>query len=192
MVNNGTQAPTAGAAAFNPQATGSTPVSLATSDVGVDPSSGTPTILTHHVPVPGAYNYVSGTPAPYTSGVTRAYSQHHTYKSLRDDLLYDGLDSKIKVKEECVKRLVKVMIVDPDENVNAKDSLLYNGELEFTDETDQELLAGIPVKELLEKHNEKRVNTLDKKRTAVSTERVTLEAIRMRDLRMHVVVFASF
>ena len=87
------------------------------------------------------------------------------------------------------RRLVQVFIVDPYESVPLKDCLLYKGELQLTDLTDQELFYEIDIKQLLDAHNEKRVKIVDKK----VKERVEhLEPARIRDLRMQIVTVAQF
>lgn len=90
------------------------------------------------------------------------------------------------------RRIVQIFIADPDERVALADSLLYQSEKPFlTDLTDQELFFEVPIKELLDKHNAKRLLTEDKK--ALQTTVVKhLEPIRVRDLRMTIVTVAEF
>lgn len=90
------------------------------------------------------------------------------------------------------KRIVRVYIVDPAEAVPAEKSLLYKSEELFTDLSDQELFFSIPIQDLLKKHNEYRVTLVDKKATARGQTEVRLDEIRIRDLRMQVVVLATF
>lgn len=87
------------------------------------------------------------------------------------------------------RRLVKVVIVDNDENVPLKDCVLYSGEEQMTDATDQELFFEIDIKQLLDSHNEKRVKLIDKK---VKERTENLEPAKIRDLKMVVVNIASF
>lgn len=87
------------------------------------------------------------------------------------------------------RRLIQVFICDPDENVPLKDSLLYSGEQQLTDLTDQELFFEIPIKDLLATHNEKRITFIDKK---VKERTQHLEPARVRDLRMVVTTVAQF
>lgn len=87
-------------------------------------------------------------------------------------------------------RLVKVFIVDPNVNLPLESRLLYNGEEKITDLTDQELFFEIDINGLLTKHNETRIKTEDKK--ANKDKPVYLEAARVRDLKMQVVVLAQF
>lgn len=87
------------------------------------------------------------------------------------------------------RRLVKVLIVDPEEEIPLDRCLLYNGEEHLTDLTDEELFFEIPVKELLDKHNEYR-ETVEKDTNRDKVE--FLKPVRIRDLRMVVVTVAAF
>lgn len=87
------------------------------------------------------------------------------------------------------RRLVKVIIVDPDENIPLGQCLLYSGDEKLTDATDQELFFEIDIKSLLDKHNEARVKVRDKK---VKERDEFLEPAKIRDLKMVVVNIASF
>ena len=88
------------------------------------------------------------------------------------------------------RRLVKIFMADPDENIPLEDCLLYSGKEFLTDLTDEELFFEIPVKELLDKHNIKRVKI--KKETASGRKTEYLKKARIRDLRMMVVTIAGF
>jgi hypothetical protein len=88
-----------------------------------------------------------------------------------------------------VRRLVKVIIVDPNENVSLTDCVLYNGEEKMTDATDQELFFEIDIKNVLDTYNAKRVLLIDKK---VKERTEYLEPAKVRDLKMVVVNIASF
>lgn len=87
------------------------------------------------------------------------------------------------------RRLVKVVIVDPNENVPLDDCVLYSGEEKLTDATDQELFFEIDIKGILEAHNAKRVTVVDKK---VKERTEYLEPAKIRDLKMVVVNVATF
>jgi len=87
-------------------------------------------------------------------------------------------------------RLVKVFIVDPNANLPLANRLLYQGDEKLTDLTDQELFFEVDINGLLAKHNEVRTKTEDKK--ANKDKPVYLEAARVRDLKMQVVVLAQF
>ena len=87
------------------------------------------------------------------------------------------------------RRLIKVIIVDPDENVPLEKCLLYSGEEKLTDLTDQELFYEIEIKDMLDDHNEVRAKIVDK---TVKERTEYLEPIKVRDLRMVVVTVAQF
>jgi hypothetical protein len=87
------------------------------------------------------------------------------------------------------RRLVQVYIADTDENVPLEHSLLYSGEQKLTDATDQELFFEIDIKAILEGHNAKRVNFVNKK---VKERTENLEPVKIRDLKMIVVNVATF
>lgn len=93
------------------------------------------------------------------------------------------------------KRLVKVIIVDPDEDVPVENSVLHIGSEMMTDLTDQELFFELPIKDLLEEHNAKRSDIKvkgKKKKKGDDDEQEYLEPIKIRDLVMHVLTIASF
>lgn len=107
--------------------------------------------------------------------------------------------NKIKpLKKEIVEdmlnqpRIVRIYIVDLDENLTLPDRLIFTSPETFTDATDTELFYDIDIKDLLAKHNEKRVKTLDKEATRDKGKDVFLEPVRVRDLYMtvsNIVVF---
>ncbi len=87
------------------------------------------------------------------------------------------------------RRLVQVFIADTDENVPLDDCLIYSGEQKLTDLTDQELFFEIDIRTLLQAHNDKRTKLVNK---AVKERTEYLEPARIRDLKMTVVVIATF
>ena len=89
-------------------------------------------------------------------------------------------------------RIVKVFIADPSDDLPLKDRLLYRGEEQLTDLTDEELFFETNISELLRRHNETRKLTLDKKASNKAGKDIFLEEIRIRDLRMVVVAVATF
>jgi hypothetical protein len=93
---------------------------------------------------------------------------------------------------EDMRRIVQVFIADITEDIPLEFGLLYNGERKFTDLTDEELFFEIGMKDLLDKHNIIREETLDKKATKKSGRDVFLEPARIRDLKMVVVDIAVF
>lgn len=86
------------------------------------------------------------------------------------------------------RRVVQVIIADPNENIPLEDCLLFKGEEKLTDATDQELFFELDIKDLLEKHNAKRIKVVDKK---VKDRTDYLEPAKVRDLKMVVVTVAS-
>jgi len=86
------------------------------------------------------------------------------------------------------RRVVQVFIADPNENIPLDDCLLFKGEEKLTDATDQELFFELDIKDLLEKHNAKRVKVIDKK---VKDRTEYLEPAKVRDLKMVVVTVAN-
>jgi hypothetical protein len=92
------------------------------------------------------------------------------------------------LKMAASRRLVQVIIADPNENVSLEDCILFKGEEKVTDATDQELFFELDIKDLLEKHNEKRIKIIDKK---VKERTEYLEPAKVRDLKMVVVTVAN-
>lgn len=89
-------------------------------------------------------------------------------------------------------RVIKIFIVDTDENVPLDKSLVYTGDEKFTDATDQELFFDIDLKKIMDEHNAYRAGTLDKKQTNKLGKEIFLEPVRIRDLTMTVVNVATF
>lgn len=87
------------------------------------------------------------------------------------------------------RRLVQVFVADTNEQVPIKDCVLYSGEQQLTDLTDQELFYELSIKEMLDAHNAKRITMIDK---TVKERTQYLEPARVRDLRMVVVTIAQF
>lgn len=94
--------------------------------------------------------------------------------------------------EKLPKRIVRVFIVDPDDNIPLDKAILQDSEERLTDLTDQELFLEVGIKEILRNHNDYRKTLLDKKQTAKAGKDVFLEAIRIRDLKMLVTTIAEF
>jgi len=89
-------------------------------------------------------------------------------------------------------RIVRVIIVDPTEALPLDSRILYKGDEQVTDLTDQELFYELDIKGLLTAHNAKREKTLDKKLTQKLEKDTYLEPIRVSALKMNVVVVAGF
>lgn len=103
----------------------------------------------------------------------------------------------VKPQEEIManqnqRRIVQVFIADPNDNVPLDQSVLFKGDQKLTDLTDSELFFEVPIAESLKCHNEKRVKWLDKEASKRSGKDVFLEPARIRELKMVVVVVASF
>lgn len=118
--------------------------------------------------------------------IAQQFTIHRPYPSL------SGLDPQPIPVMSTPRRLVKVIIADTDPNVPLEQCLLYSGTETFTDATDQELFFEIPIKDILDKHNAKRVQFLDKEATKKSGKDVKLEPVRIRHLKMVVVEIAKF
>lgn len=88
-----------------------------------------------------------------------------------------------------VRRLVKVLIADPDPMVPLNDCLLYQGAEQLTESDDQELFFEIKIMDLLAKHNAKRTKIANKN---IKDRTEYLEPARIRDLKMTVVTIAQF
>ena len=90
---------------------------------------------------------------------------------------------------QTARRLVKVIIADPNENIPLDQCILYSGPEKLTDLNDQELFFELDIRDLLAKHNEGRVKIIDKK---MKERTEHLEPARIRDLKMVVVTVAQF
>lgn len=98
-------------------------------------------------------------------------------------------DNRILPMASTARRLVKVVIVDPNENIPLDKCVLYSGDEKVTDATDQELFFEIDIKSVLEEYNKFRTTVVDKK---VKERTEKLEAAKIRDLKMVVVTIAQF
>lgn len=86
-------------------------------------------------------------------------------------------------------RIVQIFIADPDSKLPVEKRLIFSGQPQTTDATDDELLFEIDIKKMLDAHNDYRKSVRDK---AVKTKEVFLEPIRVRDLVMQIVTLAKF
>lgn len=93
---------------------------------------------------------------------------------------------------EAKYRVVRIFIVDTDDNIPLDKSLIFTGEEKFTDATDQELFFDVDIKKILTDHNAYRAGVLDKKQTNKLGKEIFLEPIKIRDLTMTVVNVATF
>lgn len=92
-------------------------------------------------------------------------------------------------------RIVRVFIVDPNENIPLDKRVIYKSEEKLTDMTDQELFFDANPAALLAEHNQYRTTVVDKKLAAMQgmdRGSVMLPAARIRDLKMIVVDVAAF
>lgn len=94
-----------------------------------------------------------------------------------------------QMEQDMSNRIVQVFIADINPNIPVEERLLYKGEPKFTDMTDQELFFELDIKELLAKHNEKRIKIIDK---SVKDRTQYLEPARVRDLKMATVTITAF
>jgi hypothetical protein len=101
----------------------------------------------------------------------------------------DNTEEAGTMANQPTRRLVQVLIMDPNENVPLESCLLYRGEQKLTDATDQELFFELDIKDILAKHNVDRVKLVDKK---VKERTEYLEPAKIRDLKMVVVTVAEF
>ena len=126
----------------------------------------------------------------------RSFGRHVAdWNEIEDDEPEDtDIDDELEDKEPdemaTQKRLIKVVIADPHKDGPMESSLLHSGDEQFTDLTDQELFFELPIKEMLDKHNETR--TKIKKKGTKGTEPEYLEPARIRDLKMVVLTVAEF
>lgn len=95
-------------------------------------------------------------------------------------------------KKNSSRRLVKVLIVDPDDRLPLGECVLMNGNEFMTDLSDQELYFEYDVKAMLDKHNKKREGIVDEKWLREEGKKRNLEPIRIKDLSMSVVTIAQF
>lgn len=89
-------------------------------------------------------------------------------------------------------RYVQVFIADTNKSLSLEDRILFKGEAKMTDLDDNELFFELDIKDILAKHNAKRVKVVNKDAVPQPTGHVFLEPARVRDLKMTVVTIASF
>ena len=86
------------------------------------------------------------------------------------------------------RRVVQVFVSDPNPNLSLENCLLYKGDVQVTDLTDQELYFELDIRKLLADHNEKRTKTVDK---TIKDRVEYLEPAKIRDLKMSVVTVTT-
>ena len=165
--------------------------------------------LTTELPqmVAGAYttsnwglNELTSTMKDYSTGITPYNQQDHmaVNMSLEQFLRSGNTASSIieqpkkEKKKMAERRVVKVFIVDNNKNIPLDKAIVYQGAEKFTDATNEELFFEIPIREILEQHNDLRIKTIDKKSTRDAGKDIYLEPIRIRDLKMVVTTIAEF
>lgn len=97
-----------------------------------------------------------------------------------------------KETDKMAMRIVKVFIVDTNENVPLENRVLYKGEEKLTDLNDQELFFELPVNDILAKYNEYRKTVVDKTKSATFGKEIRLEPVKIRELKMTVLNVATF
>jgi hypothetical protein len=85
------------------------------------------------------------------------------------------------------RRIVRVIISDPDPKVPLSKTVLFDADEQVTDLTDQELFFNLNIGELLKAHNEFRIGV----EYESGEKKKKLEPIRIRDLRMSVLTIAE-
>lgn len=96
------------------------------------------------------------------------------------------------IKEKYMARIVRVFIVDPNENIPLDKRVIHKSDEKLTDATDQELFFEVDPAGMLRAHNEYRTTVLDKALTKATGKETLLEPARIRDLRMIVVDVVKF
>jgi len=138
-----------------------------------DVASSAPFGRTHHHLEP---------PTSTTRRIMLGQTSHHTIV----DQLVAAAEEQLMARK---LRIVQIFIVDPNENVSLEDCLLFKSEPKMTDLENNELFFELDIKDILAKHNEKRVKLVNK----LVKDRVEyLEPAKIRDLKMNVVDIATF
>ncbi len=89
-------------------------------------------------------------------------------------------------------RIVRVFIVDQNENIPLTKCFIHNSEELLTELEDKELFFDLNIKEKLETYNQYRITVRDKKLSEKMGKDVMLEPVRIKDLNMLVVTIAQF
>ena len=80
------------------------------------------------------------------------------------------------------RRLVQMVVYDPNLNVADEDSVLYDSGLMVSSKTEEELKLELDFKTLLREYNEKRVKVLDNARTETVGKEIYLKPAKISDL----------
>lgn len=150
---------------------------------------GDPSVFSKRVSSGGQQNYWGG--APNEDMIRRFVEQAQEHKRPRSTFpsLADHETAEKEDEPMSDRRLVRVLVVDPHEDVPTDSALLYDSKEVFTDKTDQELYFDVPMAKLLKEHNEKRTKVVDK---SVKDRTEHLEPARIRDLKLLVITLAEF
>jgi hypothetical protein len=103
-------------------------------------------------------------------------------------------EAKIEENQPVPRRLVRVLIVDPNDQVPVAQAMIYDSKEIWTELDNQELFFEADIASKLKDYNEKvRTKIIDKKaKTEAGGALPTLPAARIRELQMRVVEIASF
>lgn len=131
-----------------------------------------------------------------TTDISNYQLNRHKAEYVWQPQMYSGhitIDTDKETTMEKEKtRLVRVIIIDPDENVPLEERILINEPEKLTDLTNQELFFQYEIQKTLDVHNTVRAKIIDKKATEKAGKDIYLEPIKIRDLRMVVVEIAVF
>jgi hypothetical protein len=114
---------------------------------------------------------------------------YRQYQKTASDNMFTILDKGATMAVVQPRRLVRIIIADPDPALPLDKVLLYNGEEKFTDATDQELFFEVDIQSLLNTHNAWRTTVVDPES---KDKKDFLKKARVRDLRMTVLTITSF
>lgn len=107
-------------------------------------------------------------------------------------VFYNDQSQEKEIQQMSTRRIVRVIIMDPNENVPMDKAVLFDSDEKFTDLTDQELFFESPIVEKLKAHNEVRKTTRDKDASREAGKDIFLEEAKIRHLKMVVITVAGF
>ena len=91
-----------------------------------------------------------------------------------------------------MKRLVQLVVVDPDKRVEDNQSLVYMGPTLLTSIGDEDLILETDLREALAKHNDRRGAIEDEDRSDKRNKSVYLKPRKLSELEIRVVVLETF
>ena len=120
----------------------------------------------------------AGDVAPMAQRLWGDAERYRSYLHVMAQTLSVGNSYSQSMKEDVMaqkqgRRIVQVLIVDPDPNVPLEMAILHHGKQMVTDSTDEELFFELDIQDLLKQHNARR-------------EEAKLPPVRIRDLKRHV------